>query len=233
MLKYLLFLLTAACIISCGKPTQTSTIKVVGKMSEVMWQGELDGKISTDSINSPTSYGLGPSAYLKGELLVVEGKTFESKVIDSLSHEVSDVAASQAPFFVYTTSSELVPVPLASGAIDFKSLEHQIDSMYSTYDYPLLVRIDGLFSQLTVHSVNLPEGTTVSSPDQAHQGLVSFHYKDIKGTLIGFFSRHHKSIFTHHDTFFHAHFISEDRRVLGHVEQLQMSTLSTQLKVSK
>ena len=143
------------------------------------------------------------------------------------------MAASQAPFFVYTTSSELVPVPLASGAIDFKSFEHQIYSMYSTYDYPLLVRIDGLFSQLTVHSVNLPEWTTVSSPDQAHQGLVSFHYKDIKGTLIGFFSRHHKSIFTHHDTFFHAHFISEDRRVLGHVEQLQMSTLSTQLKVSK
>ena len=57
-------------------------------MRNVMWLGDLEGKISTDSLNSNTAYGLGPIEYLKGEILLFEGQTYESKVIDSLQHKV-------------------------------------------------------------------------------------------------------------------------------------------------
>lgn len=54
-----------------------------------------------------------------------------------------------------------------------------------------------------------------------------------KGDLIGFFSRHHKAVFTHHDTFFHAHFIANNRQVLGHIDEIYFNSSSVNLKVSK
>ena len=37
---------------SCTKSTNTSSIKVVGEMRDVMWKGDLKGKIATDSLNN-------------------------------------------------------------------------------------------------------------------------------------------------------------------------------------
>ena len=97
----------------------------------------------------------------------------------------------------------------------------------------MLVRIDGIFDQIKLHSINLPEEKKVSSLDDAHQGLTSFEFQDLEGSLIGFFSRHHKAIFTHHDRFFHAHFITNDRKILGHVDELNFNATQVSLQVSK
>ncbi|MDA9760331.1 acetolactate decarboxylase, partial [Flavobacteriaceae bacterium] len=107
------------------------------------------------------------------------------------------------------------------------------NSLYKDYDQPLLIRIDGLFDNIKLHSVSLPEGKKVSSPDEAHQGLTQYDFKNISGSLIGFFSRNHKAVFTHHDSFFHAHFISDDRKVLGHIDEINFNASKVTLKVSK
>ena len=96
-----------------------------------------------------------------------------------------------------------------------------------------MVRIDGVFQDISVHSVNLPEGSTVTSPDEAHEGLTKYHYKNLSGSVIAFFSRKHKAIFTHHDSFLHAHFISDDRSVMGHVDSVFFNSGKTTFDVSK
>lgn len=202
-------------------------------MRNVMWLGDLEGKITTDSLNSPTAYGLGPIEYLKGEILLFEGQTFVSKVIDSLHHKVEQTTSSRAPFFVYSTTSDLKEINIPQEVFTLKSTENFIDSLYDDYEDPLLIRIDGLFDATTVHSVNLAEGSTVSSPDQAHKGLTKYDYKNVSGSLIGFFSRKHKAIFTHHDSFFHAHFISDDRDILGHVDAIDFNSKEVSFRVSK
>ena len=65
---------------------------------DVAWR--LEGKIATDSLNNNTAYGIGPIEYLKGEILLFEGQTYVSKVIDSLQHKVEQTTSSRAPFFV-------------------------------------------------------------------------------------------------------------------------------------
>ena len=47
-------------------------------MRDVMWKGDLKGKISTDSLSQYNAYGLGPVEGLTGEVLLFEGKTFIS-----------------------------------------------------------------------------------------------------------------------------------------------------------
>lgn len=228
----LIFTLTLL-FISCNKFRNSSSIEVVGQMRNVMWKGDLAGKVSTDSLNRPNVYGLGPIEYLKGEVLLFEGQTFISKVIDSVTHQVSQVESTKAPFFVYSNESELNSFSVSPSELSLKSTEELIDSHYFDYDKPLLVRIDGVFKDITVHSVNLPEGSSVSSPDQAHKGLTQYRYKNLSGSIVGFFSRKHKAIFTHHDSFLHAHFISDDRSVMGHVDSVLFNSVNTTFKVSK
>ena len=55
---------------SCTSSTRKSSVKVVGEMRDVMWKGDLKGKISTDSLNSKDTYGLGPIENLQGEILL-------------------------------------------------------------------------------------------------------------------------------------------------------------------
>ncbi|WP_233130982.1 acetolactate decarboxylase [Polaribacter tangerinus] len=218
---------------SCTKSTNTSSIKVVGEMRDVMWKGDLKGKIATDSLNNKETYGIGPIEFLKGEIVLFEGQTFVSKVIDSVSHQVTKIPSVRAPFFVYSTNSDLKVVELTLDNYSLKEIEEHIDSVYKNYDQPILIRIDGLFDNIKVHSVNLPEGKKVSSPEEAHQGLTQYDFKNISGSLIGFFSRNHKAVFTHDDSFFHAHFISDDLEVLGHIDETDFNSSKVTMKVSK
>ena len=227
---YILFLIF---LISCNSSTSKSSVKVVGEMRDVMWKGDLKGKITTDSLNSKETYGLGPTEFLKGEIVLFEGQSYVSKVVDSILHKVSKVPSVSAPFFVYSSNSDLKIVKFNRENYTLKELEEYVNLVYKDYDQPLLIRIDGIFENIKVHSVNLPEGKKVSSPDEAHQGLTQYDFKNISGSLIGFFSRHHKTVFTHHDSFFHAHFISEDREVLGHIDETDFNSSKVTLKVSK
>jgi acetolactate decarboxylase len=233
MLKSIIYIFSVLLFASCTKSTNTSSIKVVGEMRDVMWKGDLKGKIATDSLNYKEAYGLGPIEFLKGEIVVFEGLTFVSKVIDSVSHQVTKIPSVRAPFFVYSTYSDLKVVEFNLENFTLKELEEYINSVYKDYDQPLLIRIDGLFDNIKVHSVNLTKGKKVSSPDEAHQGLTQYELNGVSGSLIGFFSRNHKAIFTHHDSFFHAHFISDDRQVLGHIDELNFNASKVTLKVSK
>jgi acetolactate decarboxylase len=232
-MKIFVVLSLALLLVSCDNFRNSSSIEIVGQMRDVMWKGDLSGKISTDSLSRPNAYGLGPIEYLKGEVLLFEGQTFISKVIDSVTHQVSQVNSIKAPFFVYSNESDLNSFSVAPSDLSLKSIEKLIDSLYNDYDKPLLIRIDGVFKDIKVHSVNLPEGNSVSSPEQAHEGLTQYSYKNLSGSIVGFFSRKHKAIFTHHDSFFHAHFISEDHNVMGHVDSVLFNSDNTTFKVSK
>jgi len=201
-MRILLVLSLAILFVSCDDLRDPSTIEVVGQMRDVMWKGDLAGKVSTDTLNLPNVYGLGPIEYLKGEVLLFEGQTFISKVIDSVAHQVTQVNSTKAPFFVYSNESDLNSYSLAPTELSLKSVEELIDSLYFDYDKPLLIRIDGVFKDITVHSVNLPDGSSVSSPDQAHEGLTKYRYQNLSGSMVGFFSRKHKAIFTHQIVFF-------------------------------
>ena len=232
-MKKFVFISCLTTFIACDNPDNASSVKVIGQMRDVMWKDQLEGKISTDSINHPTSYGLGPIEYLKGEVLLFEGKTYISKVRDHSAQDVSQIDSIRAPFFVYSFKSELQVFPIAGRNLSLTTLEQLIDSLYLDYDYPLLIRIDGVFKDLSIHSVNLATGSSVRSPDDAHEGLVNYKYQDVNGSIIGFFSRKHKAIFTHHNSYFHAHFLSDNRTIMGHVDAVFFDSDKSTFAISK
>ena len=206
-------------------------VVVTSKMSNVMWKGELSGKIDTESLTAENTYGIGPIEYLRGEILVFDGEAFISYVDENEELKV-EKKQSKAPFFIHKVADKFKEFNTSNTVIDLKSFEDFIDKKYKNLNTPFMFIVKGKWDTMDVHSVNLAEGKSVSNPREAHEGMKNFIYENIEGYIVGFFSRKHQTIFTHHDTFIHCHFISKDKSVMGHVDSFSNSK-KLNIKVSK
>ena len=232
-MKKLILLLFIPLIISSSDDEDINNVKIVGRMSDVMWQGKLDGIISTDTISSKGTYGLGPLKNLRGEVLIFDGDTFISGINEVDELYVKKVKGAESPFFVYVNESDVKENPLSSNVYNLSSLENFLDNKFEKVSIPFVFILKGNWKNINIHSIDLPIGSVVTSPKEAHEGLKNFTYENIEGYLVGFFSRKHQTIFTHHDTFIHCHFISNDENIMGHVDEFEIDYQDVIMSVSK
>ena len=199
----------------------SSTLKIIGQIKDVMWKGELFGKIDLDTIfDRKHLYGLGPVEYLRGELLIMDGKAYKSTVVDSTSMKVEETYDVKAPFFGYDHVPFWIERRLPFVVQTMGHLEQYLDTTTMFLTGPFFFKLSGTVSQATIHVVNLPEGATVRSPDEAHIGQVNYELNTMPVEILGFFSREHQAVFTHHDTFLHMHLITKDRSMMGHLDEV-------------
>lgn len=218
------------------KATQSATypdVQIAGAMRDVMWKGELAGKISLDSIADREGlYGLGPESFLTGEVMINNGVGYVSKVTSDTTMIVEKRLDITAPFFVYTRVKEWFDYELPKRVKTIKALEEYIDSLTTDRKRPFAFKLTGQVSQAKIHIQDLPEGTKVSSPAEAHQGQVTYPLNNRAVEIIGFFSTEHQGVFTHHDSYLHMHLITSDERMMGHVDFLDISQMKLYLPKS-
>ena len=199
----------------------TNEVKIVGQMKNVMWKGQLYGNINLDTITNKTNlYGLGPVEYLAGEVLIIDGKSYKSTVTSDTTMKVEETYDIQAPFFCYTNISKWTEQTLPDSIQTIQQLETFLDQVTKNSPRPFMFKLTGTVEQATIHIVNLPKGSKVSSPDEAHKGQKNYKLQNEQADIIGFFSTEHKAIFTHHDTFLHMHLITSDRQKMGHLDEV-------------
>ena len=238
-IKQLKFVITlvALGILSCNthKKEKNATlnypgIHIVGAMKNVMWKGQLGGSINLDTItNKKELYGLGPESYLTGELLINNGKAFVSRVTSDSTMIVSENFAVSAPFFVYANVNAWNKIELPSNVKTITDLEKFIKEKTVNYKQPFAFKLSGLVSKAVIHVQNLPKGTKVSSPKEAHQGQTNYELNNIASEIIGFFSTEHQGVFTHHDSFLHMHLITVDETKMGHLDSLEIKNMTLYL----
>src|SRR5690606_8826532 len=84
-------------------PGAGTDVRIVGEIKRTMWNGELDGKIYLDTIEDKKGlYGIGPEAFMTGEIMVIDGRAFVSRVKSDSTMEVEETFQIKAPFFVYS-----------------------------------------------------------------------------------------------------------------------------------
>jgi len=221
--KIIILVLTILTLTNCTSKKQPSNtaVKVVGEMKNVMWKGQLYGNISLDTIANKTNlYGFGPIEYLAGEILILDGVFYKSTVVSDTSMMVEETPNIKAPFFAYANITHWTEQILPDSIQTDQQLEMYLDKLSTTYPRPFLFKLAGTVQQASIHIVNLPKGSIVSSPDEAHAGQVNYELKNESVEIIGFFSTRHKAIFTHHDTFLHMHLITSDRKKMGHLDEV-------------
>jgi acetolactate decarboxylase len=198
---------------------QHSKVNVIGAMKNVMWKGELQGNINLDTISEKSGLiGLGPVENLSGEIIILNGRSYKS-YIENGQVKVEETFDLKAPFFAYANIKKWQPITLPDSIQTIKDLENYMIDEFDS-ERPIIFRLSGKFTYTKIHIVNLPPGAKVSSPDEAHMGRTFFDLKDEQSEIVGFFSKNHKSIFTHHDSFLHMHLLTEDKKQMGHVDEL-------------
>lgn len=203
---------------------QSNEIKVQGAMKNVMRKGELHGTIFLDTIQTKSNlYGLGPLEYLKGELLIYNGVSYVSKVKTEGKVLMEKTFQAQAPFFVYANVESWIEIKLPKNVRTIQHLEKFLDEYTKNVKRPFAFRLEGEFELVKFHIQNLPNNSIVRSPEDAHVGQAKYLSMSEKGKILGFFSTEHQTIFTHHDSYIHMHFINDSETEMGHIDDLKIS----------
>ncbi|EDP97861.1 acetolactate decarboxylase [Kordia algicida OT-1] len=231
--KNILGVLVISCVIGCNSSSKEKTatiykdVKIVSAMKNVMWKGELQGKINLDTIADKNGlYGIGPVSYLSGELLINNGNSYVSKVTSDTTMIVEKDFKVTAPFFVYANVTEWTQIELPSNIKTVKDIEAFVDEKTKTFKRPFAFKLAGTLKTATIHIQNLPKGTKVSSPTEAHQGQVNYQLENEEVEIIGFFSTEHKGIFTHHDANIHLHLITKNEDKMGHLDAVTIDKMT-------
>lgn len=200
----------------------SDTVRIIGAMKNVMWKGELSGKIDLDTIsNKAHLYGLGPVEFLRGEIIILDGRSYISTVVSDTAMLVKETYAIQAPFFGYAHISNWKERLLPDSIQSNSQLEKYLDLLTRSSPRPFFFKLSGIVEEAIIHIVNLPKGSTVRSPAEAHEGQVNYTLRDEDSEILGFFSTEHKTIFTHHDSYLHMHLISDDKQKMGHLDSVK------------
>lgn len=210
-------------LINCTSkvPQTNNEVKIVGEMKNVMWKGQLYGSIDLDTITNKTNlFALGPVENLSGEIVIIDGKSYKSTVASDSTMIVEETYHIKAPFFGYANISKWTEQTLPYSIETIQQFETYLDKVTKNAPRPFMFKLTGIIDQATIHIVNLPKGSKVSSPDEAHKGQVNYELNNEQSVLIGFFSTEHKSIFTHHDTYVHMHLMTTDLQKMGHLDEV-------------
>ena len=228
---FLISLLISGCYAKPSvNPASVPFVKIVGAMRNVMHKGELFGTISIDTIsNKQHLYGLGPLENLKGEIVIIDGKCYVSKVVDDTNMLVEESGNIKAPFFVYANVDCWHEVLIPDSILTIPQLEVFLDSATKKQVRPFAFKITATVESGKIHIVNLPEGIKVHSPEEAHQNQRTYEIRNEEAEMTGFFSTEHQGVFTHHDSYVHIHLITIDLKKMGHADVVTFKSNTVKL----
>ena len=203
-----------------GEPGE---VRWLGEQRKVVQDGDLTGRVDLTALaERPHLYAAGPLEGLKGEVTVWDGKA-------SLARwEAGKVVTSQefkgkACFLVYAQVPRWIENKLPSGLDKPEDLEAHIflqarkAGVPTDRPFPFLLR--GTARKLTLHLVNKTDNAP-HNPEEHAKVKVPVVLESREVDVIGFYSKQHAGIFTHHDSDAHMHVVTADKKVSGHVDQL-------------
>ena len=198
-----------------------------GKAKNVMMGIDLSATVALDTLLSKNHlYALGPVDDLQGEITVFDGDIYAAQVTNRRKRKIKLLEAEgiKAPFLVYAYVSEWQTYSVAVVIQNLKDLERIVDSLgrihgFSESDaFPFL--LDGTFLEVEYHIIKRNKREKEHNHEAHSKAKIHFSNCLIPANLIGFYSRNHEGVFTHKGQFIHVHFLPKDRRVTGHLDNL-------------
>ena len=224
MIRRLIILLLIIASNACTT-IENPKVEIYGALFEMMHQGNLSTRIDLNSLKEKKhTYGLGALTDLKGEILIMDSNVFISSETNNGDINISNSYNHQAALFVQSQVSKWQSIELPSFVHTVTKLEDYIESEAKRYgldiEKPLPFIISGVIPDVKWHIINWPEGDTEHTHIKHINSGLSGHLKDTSMKILGFYSKHHKAIFTHHTTNVHMHFLTNDKKISGHIDEI-------------
>ncbi|MDC9721958.1 MAG: decarboxylase [Urechidicola sp.] len=233
-MKYIIILLIAIAITSCGtdkKETDSKEInkfkvEYIGALKNMMHKGDISAKTDLNEFkNTEHFYALGAIENLKGEIQIYDSKPFNTIVVDStLTFDKS--FEKKATLLVYASVSKWKSINIPNNVVTYEQLETYIGQIAKEnqikIDKPFPFLIKGTPMSFDWHVINWKDGDTEHSHEKHLSSGLNGTINNAQVDMLGFYSGSHHAIFTHHTTNMHIHVKTVDSKIAGHVDGLTL-----------
>lgn len=206
-------------------PEASFEVRYAGALKNMMHDGDISANVSLDSFASYNHlFALGAFENLKGEIQIFDGKAYNSYV-DSDSVLIDTSFSKKATLFVYAQVEAWKAVNVPPSVKNMKQLEGFIETTAKSENIdiaePFPFRISGQVASADWHVIDWENGDTEHTHEKhiksGSHGTLSNEAMDI----LGFYSRSHHAIFTHHSTNMHMHMLLKNKRLAGHLDNIE------------
>lgn len=185
---------------------------------------EYDGLVSIKEMLEYGDTGFGTFHELNGEMIVLNSIPY--RALGDCSIAVADQSET-TPFAVLGFFSAKNKLLMEING-DIQSLMNDLTDLVSNTDKPAISRLTGVFPEIVLHGV-WPEKKPYEDLDEIVRKQVVYTFKNIPGSLVGIFCP--QSAIGMNVVGWHFHFISDDLKVGGHVNDLIAESLLVEFSV--
>ena len=203
------------------KPPQ---VQVFGALKTIMHQGDTRAHVQLSDLNSqPGLFALGAMEGLAGEILILDGVPLHSRP-NGDSVYIDRKFSGGATLLVASTVTQWTEIRVPPAIRDQKQLigfiQFTAEKLGFGRDNPFPFLLRGQVENIQWHVI---DGTKIQAGDSHEKHRQSGPHgilRDADVEILGFYSKNHKGVFTHHDTPVHMHFVLKDHTLAGHLDSL-------------
>lgn len=200
----------------CHRMYQVST-------SDALVEGVYSGVISSRYFLEHGDFGLGTFENLNGEMVIVDGTIYQVRDDGTVLRRDDDFLIPFAVITRFNGENVFEPGPVACS----QDLERACDLYRESDNLFYAFRVDGFFAKVRARAVSgVAVGTRLVDAARKQREC---EFRNIEGTLIGFWSPHYSSAFNVPG--YHFHFISKDRSKGGHVLDCSAAKLNVGVQI--
>lgn len=185
-------------------------------------EGIYQGAVRVQDLREHGDHGLGTFEALDGEMVIVDGHFFQVRCDGSVREVADDVLT---PFAVITRFQPETELTLDQ-CPDLRNLASRFDSLRDSDNVFYAVKVQGRFDYVHTRAMcRTKEGVPLI---QAAAVQPEFEFRDIAGTLVGFWTPEYAR--TLNVPGYHLHFLSDDEKCGGHLLQCAGANLRLQIQ---
>jgi len=189
--------------------------------STALVEGVHSGSVSSSVLLEHGDFGLGTFERLDGEMVILDGQIYQ--VADRVRHRTDDFLVPFASITHFRAKSSFEIDNVAC----LKDIELACDQQRISDNLFYALRLDGIFESIHARAVHaVPQNTRLVDAAKTQS---EFHFENIEGTLVGFWSPRYASSFSVPG--YHFHFISKDRTKGGHLLDCSARKLKARVQV--
>ncbi len=212
---------------ACESP-KTITVENYGVLRKIKHEGDISGKVKIDTLDNVNLYGLGALAQMKGEITVVNGQIYVSKVVDSVA-VIGSSENVNAALFVFSQIDKWDTLTI-EGDDDLELLvSSTLKERGALTPTPFIVI--GEPELVNYHIINLDPMSEDKSDHKA--GSFTDTVENRAVTLLGFYADDAQGVYTHHDSKIHVHYVDGSSLLNGHVDEVKLGNNEFKLLIPK
>lgn len=198
---------------------------VRGALRDIMHKGDMSSKISLKELSDlPNVYALGAAENLKGEIIIIKSKPYVGTV--QKGHLAVDSTFEKgAALLVYSQVNKWISTALPSSIKSVQQLEEFVARAAGekniNLEKPFPFMLSGKVTSADWHVIDWPAGDKEHTHEKHKKSGLHGNIANQEVQVLGFHSRHHHTIFTHHSTNMHLHLKTADHTLSAHVDDIQ------------